>query len=243
MQQHWLGLRPEDLSDADRTLLTRDRKLSAVHRAELNFGMHLENLPFLGRVNVLDDVKNYAERMGPFAEPRRDRTWLFGLPLVLIVLGMLGVMAFSNKPAHDPRAVGSFTNKAPPVSTIKGEPTAVSMSVWAGQTTGSRPVMDGMAVQRIEGLVLELHAQGSGHAVVGNAQTGERIFPLDGKVFFIEDGTYRVGRDYAEIFRFSNDSDAIQLRTYFCQSPLEGFPLATPRGCQSTDFQLHYFDE
>jgi hypothetical protein len=156
---------------------------------------------------------------------------------------MLTVMAFSNKPAQDPRAVGSFTNKAPAVSTIEGEPAAVSMSVWAGQTTGSRPVMDGMAVQRTEGLVLELHVQGSGHAVVGNGQTGERIFPLDGKVFFIDNGTYRIGRQYAEIFHFSDASDVIQLRTYFCQSPLEGFPLVTPPGCQSTNFQLHYFDE
>lgn len=243
MQQHWLGLRPEDLSDDDQILLTRDRKLSAVHRVELNFGIHLENLPFLGRVIVMDDVKNYAERMGPFSEPRQDRTWLFGLPLILLVVGMLGVMAFSNKSARDPRAVGSFPSQPGVVSSLVGQPVAVSMTVWAGQATGSRPVMEGLAVQRNEGLVLELHVQGSGHAVVGNGQTGERVFPLDGKVFFIEDGTYRVGRNSAEVFRFSHAADAIHLRTYFCPSPLDDFPSSTPSGCQSTDFRLHYFDE
>ena len=89
MQQNWLGLRPDDLGEQERTQLERDLQLSAVHRAELNFGQHLEQLPYLGRVIVLDDIRTYAERMGPFSSGKKSLTWLYGLPLVLVVFGML----------------------------------------------------------------------------------------------------------------------------------------------------------
>jgi hypothetical protein len=243
MQQNWLGLRPEDLSDAERTLLARDRKLSAVHRAELNFGMHLENLPYLGRVLVLDDVKNYAVRMGPFSEAKKDRSWLLGLPLVLVVVAMGGVMAFSNKAGRDPLSQSSFIQATPAVSKLVGEPGAVSMTAWAGHATGSRPVIEGSAIQRTEGLMLELHVRGSGHAVIGNVQSGERLFPLDEALFFIEDGTYRVGRKRAAVFRFTDSADQIHLRSYFCAAPVVGFPLSLPAGCQVAEFGLHFFDE
>lgn len=243
MQQNWLGLRPEDLGDADRTLLARDRKLSAVHRAELNFGLHLENLPYLGRVLVLDDVQNYAARMGPFSEAKKNRTWLLGLPLVIVTVGMLGVMAFSNKAGRDPLSQNSFVKNAPAVSILVGEPGAISMTAWAGRATGSRPVIEGSAIQRAEGLMLELHVQGSGHAVIGNVQSGERLFPLDEDLFFIEEGTYRVGRDRAVVFRFAGSTDQIHLRTYFCTDPVEGFPAVKPAGCQVAEFDLHFLHE
>jgi hypothetical protein len=243
MQQNWLGLRPEDLNDPDRTLLARDRKLSAVHRAELNFGMHLENLPYLGRVIVLDDVKNYAERMGPFSLPKRDRTWIFGLPLVVVVVVMLGVMAFSNKAGRDPLSQASFVQTTPPVTNDVGEPVAISMTAWAGQTTGSRPVTEGSEIQRTERLMLELHVQGDGHAVIGNVQTGERLFPLDNAAFFIKEGTHPVGRQKAAVFHFSDSAEQIHLKSYFCPNPIDGFPAKTPVGCQVAEFGLRFLDE
>jgi len=248
MQQNWLGLRPEDLTDGDRTSLERDLQLSAVHRAELNFGGQLENLPYLGRVIVLDDVRNYSERMGPFSEKRRDKTWLYGLPLVLVVIIMVVSLALSNKGARDPVSVTSFltNNSISPSSDLTGEPLAVSLTVWADQSTGERPVTDGQEIQRAELLVLEVHVQGSGHVVIGEVYGGDRLYPLkaDSELFFADkSGVYRVGpRDRPKRFGFPENVSRVQLRAYFCGQAIDGFPASTPPGCQSADFNLSFTD-
>jgi hypothetical protein len=102
--------------------------------------------------------------------------------------------------------------------------------------------MEGQEIQRTESLVLHVHVQGSGHVVIGEVSTGERLFPLDSKPFFIDEGVHRVGREQAFVFQFPRSQSRVQLRALFCAQPVEGFPSGLPAGCHSTDFNLSFFN-
>lgn len=237
MQQNWLGLRPEDLGDQERSQLERDLQLSAIHRAELTFGQNLERLPYSGRVIVFDDIRTYAERMGPFAKKRKSMTWLYGLPLVGIVFGMLLILALTNNRGKVPAGVKGITAPQPEYYLV-GEPEAISLTGWAVQATGERPLVEGEDIQVNENLGLQVSVKGSGHVVVGDLDRGQRLFPMDDLPLFFEEGAYKVGRQGFEFFDFSSRVGRVKLRAVSCVDPMEGWPAMVPQGCVVADFEF-----
>ena len=236
MQQNWLGLRPEDLGDHERSQLERDLQLSAIHRAELTFGQNLEALPYLGRVIVFDDIRTYAERMGPFGTKKKSMTWIYGLPLIAVVFGMLLFLALTNDRGKVPVAASEGPALQPEYNFV-GEPEAISITGWAVQSTGERPLVAGEEIQVNERLGLQVSVKGSGHVVVGNAGTGERLFPVDGLPLFYEEGAYKIGRRQGfQFFSFPAGTGRVTLRAYSCVDPLPDWPAELPKGCVTSDF-------
>ena len=237
MQQNWLGLRPEDLGDHERTQLERDLQLSAIHRAELTFGQNLESLPYPGRVVVLDDIRTYADRMGPFSKKKRPMTWIYGLPLVGVVFGMLLILALTNQRGKNPATLDGVATPQPEYNLV-GEPEAVSITAWAVQRTGERPLIAGEDIQRSERLGLQVSVKGSGHVVVGDLNRAKRLFPVDGRPLFLEEGAYKVGRDGFEFFDFGGRTGPVALRALSCVDPVQNWPAMVPQGCIYSDFEF-----
>ena len=81
MYRDWIGIRPEDLAEANRNELEHDHGLAAVHRAELNLGLQLKGLPPTSRRLTLKDVSDYEMAMGPFVQEETRVVWLYGVPI------------------------------------------------------------------------------------------------------------------------------------------------------------------
>ena len=241
MQQNWLGMRPEDLAEQERTMLERDLQLSAVHRAELNFGGQLANLPYLGRVIVLDDIRNYAERMGPFEPPKRPNPWIYGIPLLVVVALMLIVMAVTNRKAQSPpEDAGSGVFQTNQMGLI-GEPEGVLIGAFAKGLTGKkRPIDSGHSVYPSDCIEFNLQVKGNGHVLLGDVDTGQRLFPAGGTTMFIESGENRL----PYVYQLPVGANVVQLRVLFCSRPVlgEGFPEQVPADCSSRRFDLNRFE-
>lgn len=241
MQQNWLGMRPEDLSDQERTLLERDLQLSAVHRAELNFGDQLANLPYLGGVVVLDDVRNYAERMGPFEAPKRANTWIYGLPILVVVALMLIVMAVSNRTAQSPPSVSRDSSAQIDQMALVGQPEGVLLEASARGLSGvERRIDSGHSVFASDRIAFAVQAKGTGHVVLGDVRTGERLFPDADRTMFVESGE----QSLPYVYQLPATEKSVELRVLFCSKPVPGdrFPQQVPEDCRSRSFQLNRFD-
>ena len=241
MQQNWLGMRPEDLAEQERAMLERDLQLSAVHRAELNFGDQLANLPYLGGVVVLDDVRSYAEKMGPFQAPKRTNPWIYGVPLLVVVALMLIVMAVSNRTAQNPPSKVSDAPAQVDPLTLVGEPEGVLLEASARGLSGSeRRIDSGHSVFLSDRIAFTVQAKGSGHVLLGDVTAGTRLFPGSGRTVFIESGELALPFSY----QFPADLKSVTLRVLFCSKPVsgEGFPQQVPADCKSQGFDLNRYD-
>jgi len=218
----WIGIRPEDLLDANRAELEHDHGLAAVHRAELNLGLQLKGLPATSRLLTMKDVSDYEAEMGPFLPQEGRSAWLYGVPVMVVCLAGLVLLTISNKGARDPLSEGGFLSEgiASIGQVIEGDPRRVSISIEAHQVSGDRSLPQGATLHGFESAKLTVHVAGTGYLSVYDLDESELVYPLNSEPWFVLEGSWLLGEDSSLLFENSQYSSTRNFLAALCERPV-----------------------
>jgi hypothetical protein len=215
----WIGIRPEDLTDANRTELEHDHGLAAVHRAELNLGLQLKGLPATSRRLSLRDVSDYEAEMGPFVQKEGRSTWLYGVPVLVVCVAGLVLLTISNKGARSPLSDGGFLadEYASRTQALAGDPRGVSISIDAHQASGDRALPQGATLRGFESAKLTVHVAGTGYLSVYDLDEPELVYPQNSEPWFVLEGSWQLGDASPLLFENSQYSSSRNFLAALCE--------------------------
>ncbi len=221
MYRDWIGIRPEDLSEANRNELEHDHGLAAIHRAELNLGLQLRGLPATSRLLTLKDVSDYETAMGPFVQEETRVAWLYGVPVFVVCLAGLTLLILSNNGSRVPFSEGGFLAEevASRVSAMPGDPMGVSISIEAHQASGDRALPQMATLRGFESAKLTIHVAGSGYLRIYDLDESARLYPVDNEPWFVLEGSRVLGGDTPLLFMPSEFSLSRNFLAALCEQP------------------------
>lgn len=222
MYRDWIGIRPEDLSEANRGELEHDHSLAAVHRAELNLGLQLKGLPPTSRILTLRDVYEYEAAYGPFVQEARRGLWLYAVPVLIVSLVGITLLTLSNSGSRNPLSEGGFLSDeiAIRTPTMVGYPDAVSISIGAHQASGARALPQGATLRGFESAILTIHVAGTGFLSLYDLDESSLVYPVTPEPWFVLEGSWQIGEDSPLLFPRSDFSSSRGFLAALCEEPV-----------------------
>ena len=236
MFHDWLGMRPEDLSLDEQDQLDADLSLAAMHRAELQLGLQLVDLPTTGRVITMADVREFGATLGETGGDEVNTTFrlvLYGATVLAVV--MVGLSFFGGRApevSEEGVTLGEMRRALP--TGQRGDPDAFGLSASAFYAGEMRTIQAGQSFQFGEEALLEIDVRGSGYCYLGIEGQDDTLFPMGGAHWFVTEGSWPLGGSDGQplVTIRRPDESVVTLGALLCTDPVDGgYVEPAPEGC------------
>ena len=229
----WIGMRPADLTESQRTRLSQDEVLRRRHLLYLDLGRRMEALPPPGRSPRVSEVLGRAQAAShTLSRIKRDSGashWLFGLPLLAAAV-VLVTMALVREGSTEHEPAEIVPDALQPEQEVASE---LTLEALGSTLMGDRPLHDGGRLEAHESLLFRVHVLAEGYLQIEETAGGRRLLGPRGRL--LEPGTHTLESGWEAS---GPEGQTVGFRAFLCPRPLRGAADSMPVGCAVSEISL-----
>ncbi len=230
----WIGMRPAELTESQRTRLSQDEVLRRRHLLYLDLGRRMEALPPPSRCPRVSDVLGKAEAAShTLSRIKRDSGashWLFGLPLLAAAMVLVTLALVRKGTIETETEEETVPHELQPDQEVASE---LTLEALGSTLMGDRPLHDGGRLEAHEDLLFRVHVLAEGYLQIEETAGGRRLLGPTGRL--LEPGTHTLKSGWEAP---SATGTVIGFRAFLCPQPLRGATDSMPMGCAMSEISL-----